>query len=212
MVRVVYHGRDELSLDEATQITEGSTLRRYGITGKFVLSCGSLLPYRRCEDVIAAFEKYSIEWPGDMQLVIAGSGTDRGYHRTIVNMIAKSPVRKKILQIGQVTRDDMKVLYNSCDACIFATEIEACPNIAIEAMTAGCVIISCDKQPLPEMFSGSSVEYRARDVGDLVSKLRLSLTDPELREKLKTMALSRATYFSWKKCAEETYDAVTRWP
>ena len=73
--------------------------------------------------------------------------------------------------IGNVPWETMTVLYRNCKLFIIATEIEACPNIALESMAAGCVILSSNKPPLPEIFSGSSLNYKARDAEVLSKKI-----------------------------------------
>ena len=90
--------------------------------------------------------------------------------------------------------------------------IEACPNIAIEAMAAGCTIVSSDRPPLPEMFHGCSLEYRARDIDHLAQRIRLAIDDANLRRELRARAIRRSEVFSWDKCAKETYTALTEWP
>lgn len=185
-------------------------LKRLGIQGNFLLTPGSLLPYRRCEDIIGAFSSCAREDKG-IQLVIAGSGTDDHYMNVIREAIAASPVRERILLLGQVPWDIMEVLYRDCLACVIATEIEACPNIAIEAMAAGCVIVACNRQPLPEIFAGCALEYEARDIRQLSEHIRKATKVTLLRQELREKALRRAEAFSWEICADRTFAALTKW-
>ena len=103
-------------------------------------------------------------------------------------------------------------LYRRCLVCIIATEIEACPNIAIEAMSSGCTIISSDRPPLSEIFAGSSLVFTSRDVEGLSQHISACLSDDKLRTEMGKRALERSLAFSWQKCAEETYAALTEWP
>jgi len=210
-IRMIYHGGLSLSggNDDAT---DRQTIGRIGVENDFLLTPGALLPYRRCEDVIAAFSQCNAVLGSRMRLVIAGSGTDRRYGETIQRAIAASPVRDRIVTVGHVPWETMAALYRQCRVCILATEIEACPNIAIEAMAAGCVVVSSDKQPLPEMFAGVSLEYPARNIDQLAQKMNLCLSDMKLRQDMKLKATKRAVTFSWEKCAAETFSALTEWP
>ena len=208
----VYHGRSEVFANVGVPEQDRSLLAKLGVNGRFFLTCGSLLPYRRCEDVIRAFDVIARELPGDMQLVIAGAGTDQRYGEFVRETIAKASARSQILLVGHVAWDKMKALYRGCDACVIATEIEACPNIAIEAMTAGCAIIANDKPPLPEMFDNASYCYRARDITQLAEGMKRVSRDEQLRETLRARSLNRAGRFSWATCADQTYAALTDWP
>ena len=210
-VRMVYHGRNEALAIEGADEVEQRRLASYGISIPFFLTCGSLLPYRRCEDVIAAFDRAAANLPEGTQLVIAGSGTDERYGDLIKRAIDASPYRERILPLGHVPQDVMKPLYRQCDACVIATEIEACPNIAIEAMTAGCAIIANDKPPLPEILDNAYHSYRARDIPHLTEVMVQVSRNKQLRETLMARSLSRAEHFSWETCADQTYAALTDW-
>jgi len=210
-ILTVCHGRNENFISDGDAEKDRDALKRFGVGNHFILTCGSLLPYRRCEDVIAAFNKCADSVHPGMQLVIAGAGTDRRYGKLIRHAIAASPYRDRILALGHIPWDTMAALYRSCLLCVLATEIEACPNIAIEAMAAGCVIVSSDRPPLPEMFGGASLEYHARDIDHLVGQILRCIDQEDLRREMKTRALKRAEAFSWEKCASETYAALTDW-
>jgi len=126
-------------------------------------------------------------------------------------MIAKSPKPSRILTLGNVPWETMVELYRRCTLCVIATEIEACPNIALEAMAAGCSIISSDRPPLPEMFDGCALRYEARDIGGLSRQILHVVEDKALRVEMGNNALLRAHDFSWSTCVERTYSALTDW-
>jgi len=210
-IRIVYHGRNKRFISDGDEERDWNVLKQSGVGNHFILTCGSLLPYRRCEDVVAAFNQCADNLHAGTQLVIAGAGTDRRYGRLIHDVIAASPYRDRILALGHVPWETMAALYRRCLICVLATEIEACPNIAIEAMGAGCVIVSSDRPPLPEIFGGASLNYHARDIDHLVEQIRRCIDQEDLRHEMKTRALKRAEAFSWEKCASETYAALTDW-
>lgn len=211
-IRRIYHGRTETLTDNNDKKQDQSLLAELGIKGRFILTCGSLLPYRRCEDIVRAFDMIADKLPDGMQLIIAGSGTDQRYGALIRTTVANANAHSKILLAGHVAWDKMKALYRQCDVCVIATEIEACPNIAIEAMTAGCAIIANDRPPLPEIFGTACHTYKTRDISCLAEKIQKVVSSERLRDSLKARSLQRAEHFSWEKCAEETYTALTDWP
>jgi glycosyltransferase involved in cell wall biosynthesis len=210
-IPTIYHGCPDMGAN-ADEARDRYLIGRLGVEHDYILTCGSLLPYRRCEDVIAAFNQCASALEPQMRLVIAGSGTDQRYGEMIRTAIAVSPFRDQIVFVGQVPWDTMAALYRRCKACVIATEIEACPNIAIEAMAAGCVIVSSDLPPLPEMFQGCSLEYGARDITQLAQQIWRSVEDDPLRRMMQAKARERAANFSWERCAMETYAALTEWP
>jgi glycosyltransferase involved in cell wall biosynthesis len=206
--RTIYHGSPSFQLLPDVPSDRLVTL---GINGDFILTCGSMLPYRRCEDVVRAFNSCLPALPESMLLVIAGSGADAGYAGMIREIIATSPRPARILTPGNVPWDTMVELYRRCMLCVIATEIEACPNIALESMAAGCPIVSSNRPPLPEMFDGCVLDYEARDVAGLSQQLLSMVQDETLRGELRNKALIRAKDFSWSVCVEKTYSALTDW-
>ncbi|MBN1515449.1 glycosyltransferase family 4 protein [Candidatus Sumerlaeota bacterium] len=211
-VRRIYHGRDaSFAPDDAAQEHDGKALKDIGVNREFILTCGSLLPYRRCEDVIAAYGRLTGPSDSELQLVIAGAGIDQRYGRLIEQTIQASPARERILAAGHVSREIMAALYRRCRVCVIATEIEACPNIAIEAMASGCAIVSTDRPPLPEIFQDCTLECRARDIDGLAERMRRCIENEALSNDLRKRARDRAAAFSWEKCADETYSALVDW-
>jgi len=222
-IRKIYHGSPDLRSD-TDKVKDQEMLAKISVENDYFFSCGSLLPYRRrlapalptlrrCDCSIQSLRavlgpRYAVGycWFG------GGSPLWRDrYGETIHRAIASSPMRERILTLGHVPWDTMAALYRRCAAFVIATEIEACPNIAIEAMAAGCVIVSSNRSPLPEMFQGCSLEYRARDISHLAHQMMVAVNDGVLRSELRDLALRRGKTFSWVKCADETYSALIDW-
>lgn len=210
-IRRIYHGRD-LDFSSQSDLEEDTTaLRKMGIHGKFLLTCGSFLPYRRIEDVIVAFNRSADFLSSETLLVIAGSGNDARYAKKIRQLIAASPDPDRIIVLGHVSKKNMATLYRRCLVFLFASEVEACPNIAIEAMSSGCPIISSGHPALKEIFNGCALHFCSRDINGLVLQIRACLENRSLRNELKRLAEERAKSFSWDTCARQTYNALMNW-
>lgn len=207
-IQTIHHGRPVFLTEDNANTNNLATL---GVDGEFMLTCGSMLPYRRIEDVIEGFNDCLPVLPKNMRLVVAGSGADVNYARSIRKLIASSPDPSRILAVGNVSWSTMIELYSNCTLFVIATEIEACPNIALEAMSAGCCIVSSDRPPLPEMFNGCVLSYQARDIESLAFQMLRGLQDETLRRQLRETAVRRSLAFSWSECAKKTYSALTDW-
>ena len=205
---IIYHGRPSFANISGNDC---SRLADLGINSSYVLTCGSMLPYRRYEDVISAFNSALFAIPSDTILVIAGIGTDLGYKKLLIDMIACSPQAERIIMLGDVQWSDMALLYRNAVSCVIASEIEACPNIALEAMTAGSCILASDKPPLPEILDGSALFYPSRDISTLSHLIVCSIHDKIKRHHCAKQAKQRAQCFSWSLCAIKTYEALTNW-
>ena len=209
-VRVVYHGRDTTSMDQAGR-SDGQRMLESVVSGPCVFSCGSLLPYRRVEDVISAFSRATRALPRDARLVIAGSGSDPRYRAVVARAIQASGVADRIIMLGQIPYETVKALYSRCTLFVTATEVEACPNILIEAMASGCAILAARAPPTPEILGEGGMMFSPRDVDGLAKQMASLFTDYESLAKLHAGALRQAQRYDWGRCAQATLDAITRW-
>jgi glycosyltransferase involved in cell wall biosynthesis len=199
----VYHGRNESLLRDEVEIDE--TIRQnLGLSGPYVFTAGSILPYRRVEDVVAAFERAIAPTDPQSMLLIAGSGTDRQYDRVLRDIIESSPYRSRIRMLGYLTQRQMHALYKGCRVFVSASEIEACPNIGIEAMTAGCAVIAAEAGPAREIYGDGSLFYSPRDVSTLADLMNTLWRGESLARELGRKAVARSSVFSWERCAKET--------
>ena len=201
-ISLIYHGRDESFLPERMP-SDGQHLERLGIDKPYIFTCGSILPYRKCERVIESFTKTVNR--DEICLVIAGSGTDR-YYSSLLEKLIEEHEGIDIRWLGGVPIDTMKVLYRNAGLFITATEIEACPNIAIEAMASGCNVIASESPPLPELFDDCALYFERGSSAESIAALIDSAWNSG--GSMRDRALNRAKYFDWVKCSNQTYNAL----
>lgn len=204
----IYHGSpsfSEISTDDLLRLSS------IGIDHPFVMACGSILPYRRYEDVIHAFNSALPSIPDNITLVIAGSGSDKFYNNMLIDIISCSPHPERIFMLGSVNWSNMELLYRNSLSCIIASEIEACPNIAIEAMSSGSCILAADIPPLPEIFDGCAIMYPPRNIPLLSNCIVRSILDNNMRREFRMLSRQRSFSFSWSMSSAMTYDALTNW-
>ncbi len=208
-VFTIHHGRDLRFCPEADLEKDSQILNEFGISTPFIFTCGLLWPYRRCEDVIRAFDG-AINLDNNCHLVICGTGF-KPYVRFIEKCISQSKRKNNIRMLGNVSVEAMQVFFRKCKICVIATEVEACPNIAIEALSSGSAIISADNQPLTEIFANSVGYFSSRNTKELAIMMNNVFNDPQEISNLKCRALKRASAFSWDQCAIRTYSALVNW-
>jgi glycosyltransferase involved in cell wall biosynthesis len=211
LLRKIYHGSPPPFVPDGDLAADRKCLAQLGVDGEYVFTSGSLLPYRRTEDVIQAFcDSVALAHP-QAKLVIAGSGTDRRYGKVLQNTIAASGCADRVLVLNQVSQDIMRILYRRCRYFVAATEIEACPNTLLEAMASGSPILYADTPPLPEMLGHAGLSFRPRDIRDLGEKMQQLWTRDSTLSALREASIVRAANFSWSQCADSTFDALVNW-
>ncbi len=206
-IGLVYHGVDiqnNLSLS-----TPPKNLSGYKIS-RFIFTAGSIRPARGLEGSIKAM-KFLKDLYSDLSLIIAGN-TDSGTesYRRRLNVIAKKfGVSERIFWVGQLSENEMNWCYKNCSAFIMTSRAEACPNIALEAMSHSCMIVSTTQPPMPEFFRNAAFYYNAGNSSNLAQQIHAALELSE-EERMDKRAATRtiAEEFSWERTARLTIDQL----
>lgn len=175
-------------------------------TDDFIFTAGTIEPYRGLEDVVRALSYLSRKERG-IRLVIGGHERPqmKGYKGSIVRMAEEYGVAQNIAWVGNLNIDEMLWCYRNCKVFVMSSRIEACPNIAMEAMAYGCISVVADNPPLPEFFGDCAAYYPPKDSKALGETI-LHFLDKDEREKkmISDMARKRAMSFSWDDTVEKT--------
>jgi glycosyltransferase involved in cell wall biosynthesis len=81
----------------------------------------------------------------------------------------------------------------------------------LEAMACGTSVLASRIASIPEV-GGDTIRYvdSPSDAGAWAQALREALATPERDDELRRRARERAALFSWKRCADETFDVLRR--
>jgi len=195
---VIYHGR--LQNDHQDAVIPA----KYGIAGRFLLSVSHIWRYKKILEMvkcyIAALEKERDLPP----LVIAGTDYSPSYTKEIERVIERAGAGELIRLIGTVAESDLPAFYRNCQAFLFPSVIEACPNILIEAMSCGCAVACSNRGVVPEITAGAAVYFDPDDIADFSAKIISIATDSHLRQSLARSSRNRARYFSWEKASRQS--------
>lgn len=201
-VSQVYHG--------ITAHSNGS-LRRpalvpAGWDGGFLFTCGSIRPARGLEDSLEALCELKAQ-KIDMRLVIAGEATPGliKYREGLKRFCTSQGLEDSVCWAGNLNDQEMRWCYERCRLFIMTSRIEACPNIALEAMSCGAVSIAANNPPLPEFFSDCAAYYEAGNGRSLAEAIvnRIALDRREIIS-LSERARERSAMFSWDLTADKT--------
>jgi glycosyltransferase involved in cell wall biosynthesis len=150
----------------------------------FVLYAGRLSPEKNI-DVIA-------EATAGMRRVIAGDG----------------PLRQLVPDaLGFVGHDELSRLYDRAGAVVLVSRMEGLPNVVLEAMAHGKVVIATPVGGIPTLIEDGRTGFLV-PVGDaaaLRNTIERVLEDAELRERVGEAARARVSeYCSWDRVTERT--------
>jgi glycosyltransferase involved in cell wall biosynthesis len=199
----VYHGVDET--DAASKLTKPKALEHAG-SPDFLFVAGSIRPMRGIEDAIRALQALKDDFPA-LVLVIAGAieGRVNAWATHLRRVAEVAGVSGRVIWGGKFSPTEMAWCFRHCRAFAMTSRVEACPNIALEAMSAGAPIISSANAPMPEFFRQAACYYAAGDSAQLADRAReiLVLSRQELAARVDA-GLARARDFRWDDCANRT--------
>jgi glycosyltransferase involved in cell wall biosynthesis len=184
---VTYPGSEHFSRLAA----DASTLRRLGVTGKYVLAAGSMNPNKNFRRVVEAMIRIDAK---DVGIVIAG-----GRDSKVFRQGTALPDRVRVL--GYVNDAELKALYENAACFVFASLYEGFGLPPLEAISCGCPVVLSRVASLPEVFEGAADFCDPFRPDDIAAAIQRALkTQPGTAEELKALACK----FSWEKCARET--------
>jgi glycosyltransferase involved in cell wall biosynthesis len=83
------------------------------------------------------------------------------------------------------------------------SRVEACPNIALEAMSHGAFCLAADNPPLPEFFQEAAIYYRPKCGEALAQTISSALAYSHgASALLRRQAGKRAGDFTWEETTE----------
>jgi glycosyltransferase involved in cell wall biosynthesis len=167
-----------------------------------LFTAGSIRPARGLEDVVRALPLLG----RDVRLVIAGRvdpGCER-YAAGVRRLSTDLGVAERITWAGHLDSASMARAFRSAALFVMTSRAEACPNIALEAMSYGCAIVSVDRAPMPEFFADAGRYYGTGDPNALASHVAAILDDAAERDRLGSAARHRVQTFTWEATRDRT--------
>lgn len=197
-IGLVYHGVETPSANAGAP---PAALAR--VSGPWIFTAGSIRPARGLED---ALDGLRLLGPGST-LVIAGAADPScsNYERALRARTDRAGLGDQVIWTGQLNPGEMAWCYEHATVFLTTTRAEACPNVALEAMSHGCSIVASDVDPMPEFFGDVARYYAPGDAARIAAALRDALGEaPAARTARTRRGLARAAGFTWDRTAERT--------
>jgi glycosyltransferase involved in cell wall biosynthesis len=111
--------------------------------------------------------------------------------------------------VGSIDYDVLPSYYNHADLFIFASSCENLSIILLEAMASGLPIACSGRLPMPEILGDAGIYFEPENITSITNSLRKLLLSSNLRRTMAKKAKERANYFTWEKCANDTFEFLT---
>jgi len=177
--------------------------RDYGVTKPFVLFVSSLWRYKNCAGLIRAFAAAKSDL-GDRQLVVVGPGRDVEYATELRTLAEELGVAKDIVWVGGVPNEETVHFYRAADVFVYPSFNETFGLPILEAMAAGCPVVTSDTTAMPETAGGAALLADPNQPESIAAAI-VEACGPE-GDKLRKRGPVRAGEFTWTATAEKTLE------
>jgi glycosyltransferase involved in cell wall biosynthesis len=142
----------------------------------------------------------------NLKLLLVGGGKGKA-QKVLQNEILKSdPTESFITQMEFVKNKKLPYLLANSDIFIFASSCENMPNTLVEGMSSGLPIACSNRGPMPEVLKNGGVYFNPENPQSIANSIANLLLNNELRIQLSICAKELSFSYSWKRCADETFD------
>ena len=190
-IRVVYLGVDKLKVQSAKlKVKEGN----------YFLYIGTLQPRKNLLRLIRAFGE--IRDREGVKLVIGGK---KGWlYEEIFEEVKRLNLQDKVIFKGFVSEEEKISLMQNALAFVYPSLYEGFGMPVLEAMSAGCPVITSNISSLPEVAGKAALLVNPHKTEEIVSAMKKVMIDSALRRELSEKGRKQANKFTWKKTAQET--------
>ena len=164
------------------------------IDKRFILFVGDRSPYKNFDKAVGVVARCP-----EFSLVVVGG---KEFSSDEVDMLAN--LKGRYFRFTGVSGEALNWLYNHAFCLLYPSSYEGFGISVIEAMKAGCPVISTNLSSIPEVAGDAALLVEQPTVDLLCEKVNL-LQNEDIRLSLRERGFVQARNFSWIKCAEETY-------
>ena len=206
-VITVYSGVDDVFRRRPDEQRLAEVRAKYALPDRFLLYAGAIYPPKNFTRLVRA---YAAVGPAKgIPLVVAG-----GENRFLSEQELKEPetlgISEWVQWPGWVDQEELAAFYAMADALLLPSLFESCGLPVLEAMAAGCPVVTTDRYGTKELAEGAAVLVNPESVESIAAGIRRVLDDTTLRAELLAAGKRRSAGFQWHRCAAETLGVLER--
>ena len=170
-----------------------------------LLFVGRLVPYKGADMVIDAINNLSDDTKNKIQFTIVGDGSEKA---NLENQVKNLGLEKIVSLTGWIKQNETVEYYKSADIFCFPSIREFGGAVVLEAMACGLPCLVANNGGIGEYVTpetGFSIEPKSRQflVQELTEKIRLLVSNEQLRHQMATKSYERVQEFQWNRKAEK---------
>ena len=207
-LRAIHLAVDDIYKSDPNPLDK-SILEELGIQPGYILYLGGFDRRKNLAAVISAFRIVK-RVCSDVVLVIAGKLPlyDNRFTPDPRRLSAEAGLTDDdVIYLGFVPESAKPALYRGARLFVFPSEYEGFGLPPLEALSCGVPVVGSHSSSLTEVISDAGVLLPPSDSQGMAGAMIQILTDDIYYQDLKARALQQSSHFSWKKTAQQTFDA-----
>jgi glycosyltransferase involved in cell wall biosynthesis len=204
-VITVYSGVDDVFRRPPDQSRLRQIREKYSLPARFLLYAGAIYPPKNFTRLVRAYAAVGPE--RGVPLVVAG-----GENRFLSEQELKEPealgIAEWVRWPGWVEQEDLAGFYALAEALLLPSLFESCGLPVLEAMAAGCPVVTTDRYGTKELAEGAAILVDPESVESIAAGIRQVMDDDQSRAKLIPAGRQRSSAFQWSRCASETLSVL----
>jgi len=206
-VTTVYSGVDDVFRRAIEPATLEAIRRRYALPERFLLYAGAIYPPKNFTRLVRAYAR--VGPARGIPLVVAG-----GENRFLSEHELREPealgIDGWVHRPGWIEQEDLAGLYRMADALLLPSLFESCGLPVLEAMAAGCPVVTADRYGTKELAENAAILVDPESVESIAAGIERVLDDQATRKRLIEAGLVRSEGFRWDRCGRETLAVLER--
>src|ERR687891_481562 len=180
-VVTVYSGVDDVFRRPVDEARLRAVRAKYSLPDRFLLYAGAVYPPKNSTRLVRAYARVGPE--RGIPLVIAG-----GENRFLSEGELREPetlgIGAWVRRPGWVEQEELAAFYALADALLLPSLFESCGLPVLEAMAAGCPVVTADRYGTRELAEGAAVLVDPESVESIAAGIRRVLENSALRARL----------------------------
>ena len=173
----------------------------YHLAGLYILSVGSQEPGKNRTRLIQAFQRIQKRQAG-LKLVVVGQPAWN--YEGDAQLVRELGLQQHVRFLGYVPDADLPALYTGAMFSVFPSLYEGFGLPVLESMASGTPVLTSNVGATAEVAGDAAVLVDPYDVDAIAAAIARLVDEEELRKRLRTLGLERASQFSWNRTARET--------
>lgn len=201
LTTVVELGKDQTYRPDIDQREVKLVLKKYEISGDYILFIGTIEPRKNISNLILAFARV-VAGGSPLYLVIVGK---KGWHyESVFSLVKELHLEGKVIFTGFVEESEKPALLVGARMFVYPSYYEGFGIPVLESLACGTPTITSNLSSMPEVASDAAVLVDPGSIVDIHAALSKLYSDEELCEDLRKRGLIQAAKFSWLTTAEKT--------